>query len=58
MISTAEVANLAHRLGVGDRVIEKDYNHVGPLRARLGTRHLKVDITRGELLLHPCCGMK
>ena len=25
MISTAEVAKLAHRLGVGDRVIEKDY---------------------------------
>jgi len=25
MISTAEVARLAHRLGVGDRVIEKDY---------------------------------
>ena len=142
MISTAEVAKLAHRLGVGDRVIEKDYvlswllvaiaesdlrddlafkggtalkrayypdyrfsedldftlcadlshddlvdafetlfpwldrrvnltltlrsgeqsvfesttllvNYVGPLRARLGSRHLKVDITRGELLLYP-----
>ena len=142
MISTAEVAKLAHRLGVGDRVIEKDYvlswlliaiaesdlqswlafkggtalkrayypdyrfsedldftlcvdlshddlvnafgtlfpwlgrranltltlrsaeqsifesttlffNYVGPLRARLGTRRLKVDITRGELLLYP-----
>jgi predicted nucleotidyltransferase component of viral defense system len=142
MISTAEVAKLAHRLGVGDRVIEKDYvlswlllaiadselrsglafkggtalkrcyypdyrfsedldftlsldlahddlvgafetlfpwlerrvnltlalrsaeqsvfesttlliNYVGPLRARLGSRHLKVDVTRGELLLHP-----
>lgn len=25
MISTAEIAKLAHRLGVGDRVIEKDY---------------------------------
>jgi len=25
MISAAEVARLAHRLGVGDRVIEKDY---------------------------------
>lgn len=142
MISSAEVAKLAHRLGVGDRVIEKDYvlswllvaiaeselrsglafkggtalkrcyyphyrfsedldftlcvglshddlvsafaalfpqlgrrvnltptlrsaeqsifesttllvNYVGPLRARLGSRHLKVDITRGELLLYP-----
>ena len=142
MISSAEVARLAHNLGVGDRVIEKDYvlswlliaiaesdlrshlvfkggtalkrvyypdyrfsedldftlcvdlshddlvnafatlfpwlgqrvnltlalrsaeqsvfesttlliNYVGPLRARLGTRHLKVDITRGELLLYP-----
>jgi len=142
MISAAEVAKLAHRLGVGDRVIEKDYvlswllvaiaqselrsgltfkggtalkrcyypeyrfsedldftlrvdlahddlvrvfetlfpwlgrrtnltltlrsaeqsvfesttlliNYVGPLRARLGSRHLKVDITRGELLLYP-----
>jgi len=28
-------------------------NYVGPLRARLGSRHLKVDITRGELLLYP-----
>lgn len=142
MISTAEVAKLAHRLGVGQRVIEKDYvlswlliaiaesdlgnrmafkggtalkrsyypdyrfsedldftlcvdlshddlveafqalfpsldrrvnltftlrsaeqsifesttllvNYVGPLRARLGSRHLKVDFTRGELLLYP-----
>jgi len=142
MISSAEVARLSHRLGVGDRVIEKDYvlswlliaiaesnlrddlafkggtalkrayypdyrfsedldftlcadrshddlvsafgalfpwlgqwvnltltlrsaeqsvfesttlliNYVGPLRARLGSRHLKVDITRGELLLYP-----
>lgn len=141
MISAAEVAKLAHRLGVGDRIIEKDYvlswllvaiaqselrsgfvfkggtalkrcyypeyrfsedldftlrvdlahddlvrafealfpwlgqrtnltltlrsaelsvfesttllvNFVGPLKARLGSRHLKVDITRGELLLH------
>lgn len=25
MISTAKVAKQAHRLGVGDRVIEKDY---------------------------------
>ena len=25
MISSAEVARLSHRLGVGDRVIEKDY---------------------------------
>lgn len=25
MISSAEVAKLAHRLRVGDRVIEKDY---------------------------------
>jgi predicted nucleotidyltransferase component of viral defense system len=25
MISTAELAKLAHRLGVSDRVIEKDY---------------------------------
>jgi len=25
MISSAEAARLAHRLGVGDRVIEKDY---------------------------------
>ena len=25
MISPAEIAKLAHRLGVGDRVIEKDY---------------------------------
>lgn len=142
MISIAEVAKLAHRLGVSDRVIEKDYilswlliaiaksdlrtalafkggtalkqiyypdyrfsedldftlcadlshddlvrafgelfpwlerqvnlplalrsaersvfdsitllvNYVGPLKARLGSRHLKVDITRGELLLYP-----
>jgi uncharacterized protein len=142
MISTAEVARLAHRLGVGDRVIEKDYvlswllvaiaesdlrgklafkggtalkrcyypdyrfsedldftlhvdlphddligafgavfpwlsrqanitltigsaeqstlgstalfiDYVGPLRARPGSRHLKVDVTRGELLLYP-----
>ena len=142
MISTAEIAKLAHRRGVGDRVIEKDYvlswllvaiaeselrsglafkggtalkrcyypeyrfsedldftlcvdlshddlveafetlfprlgqrvnltlmlrsaeqsifesttlliNYVGPLRARLGSRHLKVDVTRGELLLYP-----
>lgn len=142
MISPAEVAKLAHRLGVSDRVIEKDYvlswlliaiaesdlrtglafkggtalkqiyypdyrfsedldftlcadlshddlvrafgalfpwlerrtnlelalrsaerspfdsttllvNYVGPLKARLGSRHLKVDITRGELLLLP-----
>jgi predicted nucleotidyltransferase component of viral defense system len=141
MISTAEVAKLAYRLGVGDRVIEKDYvlswlllaiaeselrnglafkggtalkrcyypdyrfsedldftlyvdqshddlvgafetllprlgqranlilalrsaeqsvfasttlliNYVGPLRARLDSRHLKVDVTRGELLLY------
>ena len=141
MISTAEVAKLAHRLGVGDRVMEKDYvlswllvaiaaselqsglafkggtalkrcyypdyrfsedldftlsadlshdeliaafetlfpllarrvnltltlrsaeqsvfesttllvNYVGPLRARLGSRQLKVDVTRGELLLY------
>ena len=28
-------------------------NYVGPLRARLGSRHLKVDFTRGELLLYP-----
>ncbi len=28
-------------------------NYVGPLRARLDARHLKVDITRGELLLYP-----
>ena len=142
MISPAEVARQAHHLGVGDRVIEKDYvlswllvaiaeselrselafkggtalkrcyypeyrfsedldftlcvdlshddlvsafetllprlgqrvnltltlrsaeqsifesttllvNYVGPLRARLGSRHLKVDVTRGELLLYP-----
>jgi len=142
MISRAELARLAHSLGVGDRVIEKDYvlswllvaiaesdrrsslafkggtalkrayypdyrfsedldftlrvdlshddlvnafgslfpwlgrrtnmtlmlrsaeqsvfesttlliNYVGPLRARLGMRHLKVDITRGEKLLYP-----
>jgi predicted nucleotidyltransferase component of viral defense system len=142
MISTAEIAKLAHRLGVSDRVIEKDYvlswllvaiaeselrrglafkggtalkrcyypdyrfsedldftlcvdlahddlvaacvtllprlgqrvnltlalrsaeqsvfasttllvNYVGPLRARPGSRHLKVDVTRGELLLYP-----
>lgn len=142
MISTAEVAKQAHRLGVGDRVIEKDYvlswllvaiaeselrsglafkggtalkrcyypeyrfsedldftlcvdlshdelveafeilfpwlgrranltlalrsaeqsifesttllvNYVGPLRARLGSRRLKVDVTRGESLLYP-----
>jgi len=141
MIPTAEVAKLAHRLKVGDRMIEKDYvlswllvaiaegklrgalvfkggtalkrcyypdyrfsedldftlcadlshadlvnafeslfpwldrranltlalrsaeqsalegttlliNYVGPLGARLGSRHLKVDITRGELLLY------
>ncbi len=142
MISTAEVARLAHRLGVGDRVVEKDYvlswllvaiaesdlrgklafkggtalkrcyypnyrfsedldftlhvdlshndligavdslfpwlsrrvnitlavggaeqsalgsaalliDYAGPLRARPGSRHLKVDVTRGELLLYP-----
>jgi len=142
MISSAEVAKLAHSLGVGDRVIEKDYvlswllvaiaesglkpalafkggtalkrvyypdyrfsedldftfcadlsheglvsafealwpalarrvnltlalhsaeqsvlgsttllvDYVGPLRARLGSRQLKVDITRGERLLYP-----
>ncbi len=142
MIPTAEISRLAHRLGVGDRVIEKDYvlswllvaiaesdlrntlafkggtalkksyypdfrfsedldftlcadlshddlvnkfetlfprlgrrvnltltlrgaeqsvfastmlliNYGGPLRARPGSRHLKVDITRGELLLYP-----
>jgi hypothetical protein len=142
MISAAEVAKLAHRLGVGDRVIEKDYllswllvavaesdlrsglafkggtalkrcyypdyrfsedldftlcaglshddlvnafvalfpwlsrranltvafhsaeqnvfgsttlliNYIGPLQARLGSRHVKVDITRGEWLLYP-----
>lgn len=142
MISPAQVAKLAYRLGVGDRVIEKDYvlswlllaiaegelrdglafkggtalkrcyypdyrfsedldftlcvdlphddlvyafetlfpklgrqvnltmtlrsaeqsifesttllvNYVGPLKARLGSRHLKVDVTRGELLLYP-----
>ena len=28
-------------------------NYVGPLRARPGSRHLKVDVTRGELLLYP-----
>ena len=27
-------------------------NYTGPLRARLGSRHLKVDLTRGELILH------
>jgi predicted nucleotidyltransferase component of viral defense system len=143
MISSAEVAKLAHHRGVGDRIVEKDYvlswllvaiaesplrnplafkggtslkrcyypdyrfsedldftlcadlphddlisafetlfpslghrvnltlalrsaeqsvfesttllvNYVGPLRAHLGSRHLKVDVTRGELLLyHP-----
>lgn len=142
MISPAEIAKMAHRLGVGDRVIEKDYvlswllvavaesdlqdrlafkggtaikrcyypdyrfsedldfalvtdlahpdlvqafvdlfpalgkrvnltlalrsaeqstaegttlfiNYIGPLRARLESRHLKVDISRGELLLYP-----
>ncbi|MBN1954818.1 MAG: nucleotidyl transferase AbiEii/AbiGii toxin family protein [Anaerolineae bacterium] len=142
MISSAEISKLAHRLGVGDRAIEKDYvlswllaaiaasdlrsalifkggtalkrcyyadyrfsedldftlcgdlshddvarafealfpwlgrqanltcalrsaeqnvfgsttllvDYVGPLRARLGSRTLKVDVTRGELLLHP-----
>jgi len=142
MISPAEVARTAHRLGVGDRTIEKDYvlswllvaiagsdlrdllafkggtalkrcyypeyrfsedldftlcadmsheeaitafenlfpellsrtnltiatqsaelsffqsstlllNYVGPLRGRLESRHLKVDITRGELLQYP-----
>lgn len=142
MISTAEIAKLAHRLGVGDRVIEKDYvlswllvaiaqstlrdqlvfkggtalkkcyypdyrfsedldftlradlshdnvtkafvtlfprlsrqvnlaltlhsaelsvfesttlliDYEGPLRGRMGSRHLKVDLTRGELLLCP-----
>jgi predicted nucleotidyltransferase component of viral defense system len=144
MIATAEIARLAHRLGVGDRVFEKDYvlswllsaiaeselrskvafkggtalkrcyyadyrfsedldftlcaelshaelvngfaalfprlsqavnltlrlhsaeqnvfesavlliNYVGPLRARAESRHIKVDITRGELLLYPLC---
>jgi hypothetical protein len=29
MISPAEIAKLAHRLGVGDRVIDKDYVLVG-----------------------------
>jgi predicted nucleotidyltransferase component of viral defense system len=142
MISSAEVARLAHHLRVGDRVIEKDYvlawllaaiaestlrsdlafkggtalkrcyypdyrfsedldftlchershndlaeefdslfpwlaravnltlelhsaeqsifnsstlliNYVGPLRAQLGSRRLKVDVTRNELLLYP-----
>lgn len=142
MISTAEIARAAHRTGVGDRVIEKDYvlswllvaiaesklspgllfkggtalkrvyypdyrfsedldftlntdlahddlvsafaalfpelkkrlnltmsirsaeqnvyesstlliNYVGPLKARPGARHLKVDITRGELMCYP-----
>lgn len=142
MISSAEVAKLAHRLSVGDRVIEKDYvlswllvalaeselrqglafkggtalkrcyypdyrfsedldftlcadlahddlanafsglfprlsrrvgltltlsraeqnvfgsstllvNYVGPLQARLSSRHLKVDVTRGERLVYP-----
>jgi len=145
MIPAAELARLAHRLGVGDRVIEKDYvlswllvaiaeselgnalafkggtalkrcyyphyrfsedldfsltselshtdlitafealypwldrrvnlalalrgaeqsmagsttlliNYVGPLSARPGSRHLKVDLTRGELLLYPAAG--
>jgi predicted nucleotidyltransferase component of viral defense system len=28
-------------------------DYVGPLSARLGSRHLKVDVTRGELLLDP-----
>jgi len=145
MIRTAEVAILAHRLGVGQRVIEKDYvlswlliaiaesdlgsgmafkggtalkksyypdyrfsedldftlrialshdhlveafqalfpsldrrvnltielrsaeqsifestsvlaNYVGPLGGRLGSRYLKVDFTRGELLLYPLAG--
>lgn len=28
-------------------------NYVGPLKARLGSRHLKVDITRGEQLQYP-----
>jgi len=28
-------------------------NYVGPLRASLGSRHVKADFTRGELLLHP-----
>jgi len=28
-------------------------NYVGPLKARLGSRHLKVDVTRGERLLYP-----
>jgi predicted nucleotidyltransferase component of viral defense system len=142
MISPAEISKLAHGLGVGDRVIEKDYvlswlliaiaenelrhrlafkggtalkkcyysdyrfsedldftlivdlshdalvndfkdlfpwlgrqvnlilsmrsaeqsifesttlliDYVGPLRAQLGSRNLKVDVTRGELLLYP-----
>ena len=142
MISSAEIAKLAYRLGVGDRVIEKDYilswllvalaeselrqvlafkggtalkrcyypdyrfsedldfthrddlahddfvnafnglfpglsrrvgltlvmsnaeknvfgsstlliNYVGPLQARLGSRHLKVDVTRDERLVYP-----
>ncbi|MBN1887438.1 MAG: nucleotidyl transferase AbiEii/AbiGii toxin family protein [Thermoflexales bacterium] len=144
MISTAEIARLAHSLGVGDRVIEKDYvlswllvaiaeselqnevtfkggtalkrcyyadyrfsedldftlcaglshadlirgfeasfprlsqrvnltltlqsaeqnvfestvliiNYAGPLKARPESRHIKVDVTRGELLLYPLC---
>ena len=28
-------------------------NYVGPLKASLGSRHLKIDVTRGELLLYP-----
>jgi predicted nucleotidyltransferase component of viral defense system len=28
-------------------------DYVGPLKARFGSRHLKVDITRGERLLYP-----
>jgi hypothetical protein len=28
-------------------------NYVRPLRASLGSRYLKVDVTRGELLLYP-----
>ena len=142
MIPTAEIARAAHRAGVGDRVIEKDYvlswllvvlaeselsqglifkggtalkrvyypdyrfsedldftlntdlthdelvsafnalfpelkkrlnltmdvhsaeqnvyesstlliNYIGPLKARPGARHLKVDVTRGELMCYP-----
>ena len=41
----------AEQSTLGSMALFIDY--VGPLRARPGSRHLKVDVTRGELLLYP-----